>query len=185
LLDVGQGDAVVVQGREAAVLVDGATAFPGGVDLGRSTVVPALRARPGCASRAGGAPKKLTKVSDHQGSWTCQPLQPDLLPPLAEGLRFLILTSVALSVREVCWFLVPCPGFRGDEKLVSAAIIVQGNGRGAAAASAPRQQGERHRADQVQQRAVPNRAAPQRGGCESDPDRDGAEGLGEGLVESP
>jgi competence protein ComEC len=43
-LDVGQGDAIVVQGRGAAVLFDGATAFPGGVDLGRSAVVPALAA---------------------------------------------------------------------------------------------------------------------------------------------
>jgi len=43
-LDVGQGDAVVVQGREAAILFDGGTAFPGGVDLGRTAVVPALAA---------------------------------------------------------------------------------------------------------------------------------------------
>jgi len=43
-LDVGQGDAIIVQGRGAAILFDGATAFPGGVDLGRSAVVPALAA---------------------------------------------------------------------------------------------------------------------------------------------
>jgi competence protein ComEC len=43
-LDVGQGAAVVVQGRGAAILFDGATAFPGGVDLGRTAVVPALAA---------------------------------------------------------------------------------------------------------------------------------------------
>jgi competence protein ComEC len=43
-LDVGAGDAVVVQGRRATVLVDGGRAFPGGVDVGRSVVVPALRA---------------------------------------------------------------------------------------------------------------------------------------------
>jgi competence protein ComEC len=43
-LDVGQGDAVVLQGRGATILFDGGTAFPGGVDLGRTTVVPALAA---------------------------------------------------------------------------------------------------------------------------------------------
>jgi competence protein ComEC len=43
-LDVGQGDATLVQGRRAAVLVDGGTALPGGGDLGASAVVPALRA---------------------------------------------------------------------------------------------------------------------------------------------
>ncbi len=43
-LDVGQGDATLVQGRRAAVLVDAGTALPGGPDLGRSVVVPALRA---------------------------------------------------------------------------------------------------------------------------------------------
>jgi competence protein ComEC len=43
-LDVGQGDASLVQGREAALLVDAARALPGGIDLGRSAVVPALRA---------------------------------------------------------------------------------------------------------------------------------------------
>ncbi len=44
LLDVGQGDAVLVQGRRASLLVDAGTALPGGVDLGRSAVLPALRA---------------------------------------------------------------------------------------------------------------------------------------------
>jgi competence protein ComEC len=43
-LDVGQGDALVVQGRGATLLFDGGTAFPGGVDLGRTAVVPALAA---------------------------------------------------------------------------------------------------------------------------------------------
>jgi competence protein ComEC len=43
-LDVGQGSALIVQGRGAAILFDGATAFPGGADLGRSAVVPALAA---------------------------------------------------------------------------------------------------------------------------------------------
>ena len=43
-LDVGQGGAVIVQGRGATLLFDGGTAFPGGVDLGRTTVVPALAA---------------------------------------------------------------------------------------------------------------------------------------------
>jgi len=43
-LDVGQGDAVLVQGEEAAILFDGGTAFPGGADLGRTAVVPALGA---------------------------------------------------------------------------------------------------------------------------------------------
>jgi competence protein ComEC len=42
--DVGQGAAVLVQGRGASVLFDGGTAFPGGVDLGRTAVVPALAA---------------------------------------------------------------------------------------------------------------------------------------------
>jgi competence protein ComEC len=42
-LDVGQGDAVLVQGRRGALLVDGGTAFEG-VDLGRSVVLPALAA---------------------------------------------------------------------------------------------------------------------------------------------
>jgi beta-lactamase superfamily II metal-dependent hydrolase len=39
---VGQGDAVVVQGRRGALLVDGGAALADGVDLGRSVVVPAL-----------------------------------------------------------------------------------------------------------------------------------------------
>jgi competence protein ComEC len=43
-LDVGQGDAVIVQGRGATILFDGGRAFPGGVDRGRTTVVPALAA---------------------------------------------------------------------------------------------------------------------------------------------
>lgn len=43
-LDVGQGDATLVQGRAASVLVDAGTALPGGADLGASVVVPALRA---------------------------------------------------------------------------------------------------------------------------------------------
>lgn len=44
VLDVGQGDATLVQGRRGAMLADGGTALPGGGDLGASTVVPALRA---------------------------------------------------------------------------------------------------------------------------------------------
>jgi competence protein ComEC len=44
VFDVGLGDAILVQGREAAVLVDGGWAMPDGADLGRSTVVPGLRA---------------------------------------------------------------------------------------------------------------------------------------------
>jgi competence protein ComEC len=44
VLDVGQGDAIVVQGRGGALLVDGGTALPGGPDLGETVVVPALRA---------------------------------------------------------------------------------------------------------------------------------------------
>ncbi len=43
-LDVGQGDASLVQGRQAAVLVDAGTALPDGPDLGHRVVVPALRA---------------------------------------------------------------------------------------------------------------------------------------------
>jgi competence protein ComEC len=43
-LDVGQGDAFLVQGATGAVLVDAGTALPDGVDLGRRAVVPALRA---------------------------------------------------------------------------------------------------------------------------------------------
>jgi competence protein ComEC len=44
VLDVGQGDAVLVQGRSGAVLVDAGLAGPGGIDLGRTAVLPALRA---------------------------------------------------------------------------------------------------------------------------------------------
>lgn len=44
VLDVGHGDAVVVQGRDAAVLVDGALALSEGPDLGERSVLPALRA---------------------------------------------------------------------------------------------------------------------------------------------
>lgn len=43
-LDVGQGDAVLVQGREASVLVDGGVAVEGRFDAGERVVVPALGA---------------------------------------------------------------------------------------------------------------------------------------------
>jgi competence protein ComEC len=43
-LEVGQGDAAVAQSREAAVLIDGGSAIPGGIDLGARAVVPALAA---------------------------------------------------------------------------------------------------------------------------------------------
>ncbi len=43
-LDVGQGDAVLVQGRSASVLVDGGVAVPGRFDSGERVVVPALGA---------------------------------------------------------------------------------------------------------------------------------------------
>jgi competence protein ComEC len=43
-LDVGQGDALLVQGRLGAVLVDAGPATPDGVDLGSRVVVPALAA---------------------------------------------------------------------------------------------------------------------------------------------
>ena len=43
-LDVGQGDAWLVQGVEGAVLVDAGFARPGGVDRGRRSVLPALGA---------------------------------------------------------------------------------------------------------------------------------------------
>ncbi len=43
-LDVGQGDAFLVQGTRGALLVDAGTALPDGLDLGRHAVVPALRA---------------------------------------------------------------------------------------------------------------------------------------------
>jgi competence protein ComEC len=43
-LDVGQGDAVVVQGREASLLVDGGVAISGRFDAGERVVLPALGA---------------------------------------------------------------------------------------------------------------------------------------------
>jgi competence protein ComEC len=43
-LDVGHGDALIVQGRRSALLVDAGAAIPGGVDYGRAVVLPALRA---------------------------------------------------------------------------------------------------------------------------------------------
>jgi competence protein ComEC len=43
-LDVGLGDAILIQGERAAVLVDGGWASPGRADLGATVVVPALRA---------------------------------------------------------------------------------------------------------------------------------------------
>ncbi len=42
--DVGQGDAILVQGREAAVLVDGGRAVAGRFDQGARVVLPGLRA---------------------------------------------------------------------------------------------------------------------------------------------
>lgn len=44
VFDVGQGDATLVQGRSASLLVDAGTALPGGIDLGTQVVLPALRA---------------------------------------------------------------------------------------------------------------------------------------------
>jgi competence protein ComEC len=44
VLDVGQGDAILVQGTGAAVLIDAGVAGPGGLDRGRDVVLPALRA---------------------------------------------------------------------------------------------------------------------------------------------
>ena len=44
MFDVGQGDAVLLQGRRAAVLVDAGRSFMGGGDMGRSVVAPGLRA---------------------------------------------------------------------------------------------------------------------------------------------
>ena len=44
MFDVGQGDAVLLQGHEAAVLVDAGRSFSGGGDMGRSVVGPGLRA---------------------------------------------------------------------------------------------------------------------------------------------
>jgi competence protein ComEC len=43
-LDVGAGDALLVQGREASLLVDAGSALPGRFDRGRDAVLPALRA---------------------------------------------------------------------------------------------------------------------------------------------
>lgn len=43
-LDVGRGDAILVEGRDSAILVDGGWGIAGGADLGRSIVLPALRA---------------------------------------------------------------------------------------------------------------------------------------------
>jgi competence protein ComEC len=43
-LDVGLGDATLIQGRSGSLLVDAGRALPGGIDLGRSAVVPALLA---------------------------------------------------------------------------------------------------------------------------------------------
>jgi competence protein ComEC len=43
-IDVGQGDAILLQGRRAALLVDAGTALEGGLDLGERAVVPTLRA---------------------------------------------------------------------------------------------------------------------------------------------
>lgn len=42
--DVGQGDAVLVEGRRGAMLVDGGWALPDGPDLGRTVLLPGLRA---------------------------------------------------------------------------------------------------------------------------------------------
>jgi competence protein ComEC len=44
VLDVGQGDAVLVQGRQGSLLVDAGRAIPDGADAGRDHVVPALAA---------------------------------------------------------------------------------------------------------------------------------------------
>jgi competence protein ComEC len=44
MFDVGQGDALLVEGDESAILVDAGRAIPGSFDLGRSVVVPALAA---------------------------------------------------------------------------------------------------------------------------------------------
>lgn len=43
-LEVGQGDATLVQGEHASVLVDGGPAIPDGVDMGAVAVMPALAA---------------------------------------------------------------------------------------------------------------------------------------------
>jgi competence protein ComEC len=44
VLDVGAGDALLVQGRAASLLVDAGSALPGRFDRGRDAVLPALRA---------------------------------------------------------------------------------------------------------------------------------------------
>jgi competence protein ComEC len=44
VLDVGQGDAILVEGREGALIVDSGAALPGRFDLGQSVVAPALAA---------------------------------------------------------------------------------------------------------------------------------------------
>ena len=44
MFDVGQGDALLVEGARSAVLVDAGRAIAGGMDLGRSVVVPGLAA---------------------------------------------------------------------------------------------------------------------------------------------
>ena len=44
VFDVGLGDAMLVEGREAAMLVDAGWAAPDSADIGRSVVLPALRA---------------------------------------------------------------------------------------------------------------------------------------------
>ena len=44
MFDVGQGDAVLLQGRRGAVLVDAGRSFIGGGDMGRNVVAPGLRA---------------------------------------------------------------------------------------------------------------------------------------------
>nr|MCS5635549.1 DNA internalization-related competence protein ComEC/Rec2 [Myxococcota bacterium] len=42
MLDVGQGDALLVEGRRGAVLIDAGRSIPGRLDLGESVVAPAL-----------------------------------------------------------------------------------------------------------------------------------------------
>jgi competence protein ComEC len=44
VLDVGQGDALLVQGRRGSLLVDGGRALAGGVDMGSRVVLPSLAA---------------------------------------------------------------------------------------------------------------------------------------------
>ncbi len=61
---MGQGDATLVQGRRAALLVDAGVAIPDGPDLGRRAVVPALR-----ALELGPLPldeiERLQRIGDH------------------------------------------------------------------------------------------------------------------------